>query len=42
MDARDDARHGAGGFLDLKLGHYDKDGIEVVGVEGETGIYTAP
>jgi anti-sigma B factor antagonist len=26
--------------VDLKLGHYDKDGIEVV--EGEIDIYTAP
>src|SRR6266516_7892176 len=22
--------HGAGGFVDLKLGHYTKDGIEVI------------
>ena len=28
--------------MDLKLGHYRKDGIEVVTVEGEIGIYTAP
>ena len=28
--------------MDLKLGHYDKDGIEVVDVEGEIDIYTAP
>src|SRR5229473_7063315 len=34
--------HGAGGRVDLKLGHYDKDGIEVVDVEGEIDIYTAP
>src|SRR5271165_1064335 len=34
--------HGAGGFVDLKLGHYTKDGIEVVNVEGEIDIYTAP
>src|SRR5271166_6831685 len=34
--------HGAGGFVDLKLGHYTKDGIEVVDVEGEIDIYTAP
>ncbi len=32
----------AGGLVDLKLGHYDKDGIEVVDVEGEIDIYTAP
>jgi len=30
------------GFVDLKLGHYSKDGIEVVDVEGEIDIYTAP
>ena len=28
--------------MDLKLGHDNKDGIEVVDVEGEIGIYTAP
>ena len=28
--------------MDLKLGHYGKDGIEVVTVEGEIDIYTAP
>ena len=28
--------------MDLKLGHYSKDGIEVVSVEGEIDIYTAP
>ena len=28
--------------MELKLGHYDKDGIEVVAVEGEIDIYTAP
>ena len=28
--------------MDLKLGHYDKDGIEVVDVEGEIDIYAAP
>jgi anti-sigma B factor antagonist len=37
-----DAMHGAGGFVDLKLGHYNKDGIEVVDVEGEIDVYTAP
>ncbi len=41
MDARDDV-HGAGGFVDLKLGHYSKDGIEVIDVGGEIDIYTAP
>jgi anti-sigma B factor antagonist len=34
--------HGAGGVVDLRLGHYSKDGIEVVDVEGEIDIYTAP
>ena len=28
--------------MDLKLGHYARDGIEVVGVGGEIDIYTAP
>ncbi len=28
--------------MDLKLGHDSKDGIEVVNVEGEIDIYTAP
>ena len=28
--------------MDLKLGHYSKDGIEVVTVGGEIDIYTAP
>jgi anti-sigma B factor antagonist len=32
----------AGGLVDLKLGHYSKDGVEVVTVEGEIDIYTAP
>jgi anti-sigma B factor antagonist len=35
-------RMAAGGFVDLKLGHYNKDGIEVVDVEGEIDVYTAP
>jgi anti-sigma B factor antagonist len=38
----DDAMHGAGGFVDLKLGHHAKDGIEVIDVAGEIDIYTAP
>ena len=38
----DDAMHGAGGLVNLKLGHYNKDGIEVVDVEGEIDVYTAP
>jgi anti-sigma B factor antagonist len=28
--------------VDLKLGHYDKDGIEVIDAEGEIDAYTAP
>ena len=28
--------------MDLKLGHYSKDGIQVVDVGGEIDIYTAP
>ena len=28
--------------MDLKLGHYTKDGIEVVDVEGEIDVRTAP
>jgi anti-sigma B factor antagonist len=35
-------RMAAGGLVDLKLGHYSKDGIEVVTVEGQIDIYTAP
>jgi anti-sigma B factor antagonist len=34
--------HGSGGCVELKLGHYDKDGIEVVDIEGEIDIYSAP
>src|SRR5436189_5394559 len=34
--------HGAGGFVDLKLGHYNNDGIEVIDVRGQINIYTAP
>ena len=36
------AAPGARGCVDLKLGHYRKDGIEVVTVEGEIDIYSAP
>jgi anti-sigma B factor antagonist len=32
----------AGGLAELRLGHYSKDGIEVVTVEDETGTCTAP
>ncbi len=28
--------------MDLKLGHYNKDGIEVIDVRGQIDIYTAP
>jgi len=28
--------------VDLKLGHYATDGIEVIDVQGEIDIYTAP
>src|SRR6516164_472846 len=34
--------HVAGGFVDLKLEHHTTDGIEVVDVEGEIDVYTAP
>ena len=34
--------YGAVGFVDLKLDHHTKDGIEVVDVEGEIDVYTAP
>jgi anti-sigma B factor antagonist len=37
-----DGSYGAGGFVDLKLDHHTKDGIEVVDVEGEIDVYTAP
>src|SRR6476646_746161 len=37
-----DDRQGAGGVGDLKLDHHTKDGIEVVDVEGEIDVYTAP
>src|SRR6266481_1442854 len=33
---------GAGGRVDLKLGHHATDGIEVIDVQGEIDIYTAP
>jgi anti-sigma B factor antagonist len=42
MDVVMTPRMAAGGLVDLKLGHYSKDGIEVVDVEGEIDIYTAP
>src|SRR6266700_8343985 len=36
------AGHGAGGRVDLKLGHHARDGIEVIDVQGEIDMYTAP
>ncbi len=42
MDVEATPRMAAGGLVDLKLGHYSKDGIAVVNVEGEIDIYTAP
>jgi anti-sigma B factor antagonist len=33
--------HGAGGLVNLKLGHYNKDGIEVIDVGGKIDISTA-
>ena len=35
-------RMAAGGLAERRLGHYSKDGIEVVTVEDETGTCTAP
>jgi anti-sigma B factor antagonist len=35
-------RMAAGGLVDLKLGHYRRDGIEVVAVAGEIDIYAVP
>ena len=35
-------RMAAGGLAELRLGHYSKDGTEVVTVEDETGTCTAP
>jgi anti-sigma B factor antagonist len=29
-------------FVDLKLDHHSRDGIEIVDVEGEIDVYTAP
>jgi anti-sigma B factor antagonist len=42
MDVAVTPRMAAGGLVDLKLGHYSKDGIEVVNAEGEIDIHTAP
>jgi anti-sigma B factor antagonist len=35
-------RYGAGGSVDLKLEHHTEDDLEVVEVEGEIDVYTAP
>jgi anti-sigma B factor antagonist len=40
--ASQDAVRAQEDLVDLKLGHYNKDGIEVVDVEGEIDVYTAP
>src|SRR5712671_8122229 len=42
MDARDDAGDGAGGRVDLRLGHHATGGIEVIDVQGEIDMYTVP
>ena len=42
MDVEMTPDMGAGGRVDLKLGHYVKDGIEVIDVQGEIDMYTAP
>jgi len=42
MGRCDDARRGAGGLVNLKLDHCNKDGIEVIDVAGTIDIYTAP
>jgi anti-sigma B factor antagonist len=33
---------GAGGRVDLTLGHHAEDGVEVIDVQGEIDMYTAP
>ena len=38
----DDSRMALEDFVDLKLDHHTKDGIEIVDVEGEIDVYTAP
>jgi anti-sigma B factor antagonist len=38
----DNGRMALEGSVDLKLANYNKDGIEVVDVEGEIDVYTAP
>src|SRR5450755_3471827 len=37
-----DGRMALEDFVDLKLDHHTKDGIEIVDVEGEIDVYTAP
>ena len=39
---RDDGCMALEDFVELKLGHHTQDGIEVVDVEGEIDVYTAP
>jgi hypothetical protein len=39
QDKRDPSRVYSKGFVELKSGHYNKDGIEVVDVEGEIDVY---
>jgi anti-sigma B factor antagonist len=39
---RDDDCMALEDFVELKLGHHTQDGIEVVDVEGEIDVYTAP
>ncbi len=41
MDVEMTPRMAAGGLVDLKLGHYSKDGIEVVTVEGDVSGWAA-
>jgi anti-sigma B factor antagonist len=38
----DNGRMALEDFVDLKLDHHTKDGIEIVDVEGEIDVYTAP
>src|SRR5690606_27566541 len=39
---REFSRFGAGGLVDLKLDHHTQDDTEIVVVEGEIDVYTAP
>jgi anti-sigma B factor antagonist len=42
MDVEMTPGRALGGRVDLKLGHYARDGIEVIDVRGDIDIYTAP